>query len=161
MRRKRRSAVADISLGILILLAIFITSCQRSHTENKSHETPGRQEISDHDSIIHIYSFHFTRRCITCLQLEDTVRSILKTCYNGQVQKGLITFQDINLDKKEGKQLAEKLRVSGQALLIQQGRKITDLTTKGFLYIDTQPQKVHDLVKEAIDHHLEQSLTSR
>ena len=62
-----------------------------------------------------------------------------------------IEFKAINLDEKENEAIAEKLNVSGQALVIVGDDQKTDLTNDAFMYALGNPEKLKELIIETID----------
>jgi hypothetical protein len=89
---------------------------------------------------VEVYYFHFTRRCNTCMSVEENARKSIESLYADKVKKGEYTFKSINLDEDSSKAIAEKLGVGGQTLLVICGNKKIDITDKGFI-------NAHDLVK--------------
>ena len=89
---------------------------------------------------VSVYYFHFTRRCSTCLAVEQNAREAFKSLYPNEIKTGDYHFYVLNLDEKDGKEAAEKLGVGGQTLLIVKGEKKTDITGAAFL-------NAHDLEK--------------
>jgi hypothetical protein len=73
------------------------------------------------------YYFHNATRCVTCKTVESEAKTILKELYGDN-----ITFQSLNLEDKTTKELAKKLKVSGQTLLVVNGSKKVNLTNDGF-----------------------------
>lgn len=100
---------------------------------------------------VDVYYFHFTRRCQTCLNVERVAKEAVETLYPEQVKKGQINFQSINLDEKEGANLGKKCKVEGQTLIVICGDKRIDLTDKGFLYANGNPDKLKEEIKKAIE----------
>lgn len=100
---------------------------------------------------IEVYYFHMSRRCATCLAVEAESEAALKKLYPEQMESGLITFQGINLEEESSEPLAKKFQVSGQTLLIVKGDKKIDLTGDGFMYAKTNPEKLQEKFKTAID----------
>lgn len=100
---------------------------------------------------IEVYYFHMSRRCATCLAVEAESEAALKNLYPEQMKSGLITFQGINLEEESSEPLAKKFQVSGQTLLIVKGDKKIDLTGDGFTYARTNPEKLQEKFKTAID----------
>lgn len=100
---------------------------------------------------IEVYYFHFTRRCMTCQNVENVSKKAVETLYPEQVKKGEITFQSVNLDEKEGEAIGAKYKIEGQTLIIISGDKKVDLTDKGFLYANNNPEKLKAEIKKAID----------
>ena len=100
---------------------------------------------------VEVYYFHFTRRCMTCNAVETESKKAVEYLYPAQTKAGKITFEGINLDDKSSKVLAEKLGVGGQSLLIVGGGKKIDLTSQGFMYARSNPEKLKAEIKAAID----------
>jgi hypothetical protein len=103
---------------------------------------------------IEVFYFHFTRRCMTCNNVEKVSKEAVEQQYAEKVKSGEITFQSVNLDEKEGEAIGAKLKVEGQALLIVSGDKRVDLTDKGFMYANSSPDKLKAEIKKAIDEIL-------
>jgi hypothetical protein len=106
---------------------------------------------SCYSQIIEVYYFHMTRRCPTCQAVESESEAALKKLYPAQMESGTITFKSLNLEEEVNNPLAEKLQVSGQTLLIVKGDQKIDLTGDGFMYARTDPAKLQEKFKAAID----------
>jgi len=100
---------------------------------------------------VEVYYFHFTRRCVTCQAVEDESKKAVELLYPDQVKKGTVTFKAINLDDESSKPVAERFKVSGQSLLIISGEARIDLTSEGFMYARSNPDKLKEEIKKAID----------
>lgn len=92
------------------------------------------------------YYFHLTSRCETCKAVEAEAKKGLQSLYGEKV-----SFKAINLDDASSKAIAEKLQVSGQALLVVKGSKILNLTNEGFMYARKEPAKFKAVIKEKVD----------
>jgi hypothetical protein len=103
---------------------------------------------------IEVYYFHFTRRCMTCNNVEKVSKEAVEKQYSEKVKAGEIRFRSINLDEKDGEAIGAKLKVEGQTLLIVSGDQRVDLTEKGFLYANNSPEKLKAEIKKAIDDML-------
>jgi len=95
---------------------------------------------------IEVYYFHYSRRCVTCQAVEAVAQDALIDFYEGR-----IALKSVNLDDKANSDLAKKLGVKGQSLLIVKGDKKIDLTNEGFLNARSNPDKVARKIKETID----------
>jgi len=100
---------------------------------------------------VEVYYFHFTRRCITCNAVETESKKAIESLYPAQTKAGEITFEGINLDDESSKDIAEKLGIGGQSLLIVGGGKKIDLTSQGFMNARSNPEKLKAEIKAAID----------
>jgi hypothetical protein len=103
-------------------------------------------EKEDVVSEVKAYYFHNTRRCVTCKAVEDVAYNALK-----ELSAGKILLKSVNLDDKTNKDLINNIGAKGQALLIVKGDKKIDLTTDGFLYARTDPDKFVQKIRETLD----------
>lgn len=131
---------------VLCLFAATSFACNpKENQENKKSSKVTSDKIE-------VYYFHFTRRCITCNAVENVSKEALEEYFSDEMKKGKITFQSVNLDEESGKEIADKLEVSGQALLFVAGNKQVNLTNDGFMYAKGQPDKLKAKVKETVDN---------
>jgi hypothetical protein len=100
---------------------------------------------------IEVYYFHFTRRCMTCTNVEKVSKEAVENQFPEQVKKGEISFKSVNLDEKEGETIGAKYKIEGQTLIIISGDKRVDLTDKGFMYANNNPEKLKAEIKKVID----------
>ena len=100
---------------------------------------------------IEVYYFHFTRRCMTCQNVENVSKKAVETLYPGKVKNGEISFQSVNLDEKAGEDIGAKYKIEGQTLIVICGDKHVDLTEKGFLYANNNPEKLTAEIKKTVD----------
>lgn len=101
---------------------------------------------------IEMYYFHFSRRCATCLAVEKESQAALESLYPEQVENGTVSFTSVNLDEEENEALAEKLGVTGQTLLLVKGGHQEDMTSTGFMYARTKPEKLREEIGKAIEN---------
>jgi hypothetical protein len=97
-----------------------------------------------------VYYFHFTRRCATCLSVEENARKAVESLYPDKVNKGEYSFQGINLDDDSSKPVADKLGIGGQTLMVVCGDKKIDITDKGFMNAQN-PEKMKEEIKKAVE----------
>jgi antitoxin component of MazEF toxin-antitoxin module len=114
-------------------------------------QTTNKQAKANVSARVEVYYFHFTRRCHTCESVEAESKKAVEALYPDQVKKGTTTFQAINLDDESSKKIAERLKVSGQSLIVVKNGKQKDLTDKAFMYATTTPEKLQAEIKKAIE----------
>jgi len=102
--------------------------------------------FSQTNTKIEAYYFHNKTRCTTCKTVEAEAKADLKELYGDKV-----TFQALNLEDKATDPVAQKLKVSGQTLLVVKGDKQVNLTNEGFLYAVNDPDKFKKIIKEKVD----------
>lgn len=118
-----------LSITIVLLLVNFISNAQ---TGNQAK--------------VQAYYFHNATRCVTCKTVEAEAKTDLKELYGDKV-----SFQALNLEDKATQEIAKKLKVSGQTLLVVKNDKQVNLTNEGFLYAVTNPDKFKAIIKEKVD----------
>ena len=99
---------------------------------------------------VEVYYFHFTRRCATCLSVEENAKKAVESLYADKVKKGEYSFKGINLDDDGSKSIAEKLGIGGQTLLVVSGNKKIDITDKGFMNAHDL-EKMKEEIKKAVE----------
>jgi hypothetical protein len=119
-----------IKIFILVAISLVCTSC---NGQNKDKDNALNTSISK----IEVLDFHSTHRCMTCNAIEASTKYTLDTYFSDEVKKGKVTFQVINVDKKENESLAEKFEASGTSLflnVIKNGKETKlDLTNFAFM----------------------------
>lgn len=130
-----------LSSGIVVLLLSGFTVGTGPLADDTSLKA-GSDEVT-------VYYFHFSRRCATCMAVEEETQSSLKDLYPDQVAKGSVVFLSVNLDKPDNKPLADQLEVSGQTLLVVKGDRRVDLTNQAFMYARTKPDKLKAEIQSA------------
>ena len=118
-----------LSITIVLLFVSFMSNAQTVNTTK-----------------VQAYYFHNQVRCETCKTVESEAKLNLKELYGDKV-----SFQALNLEDKAAQELAKKLKVSGQTLLVVNGSKQINLTNEGFLYAVTNPVKFKSIIKEKVD----------
>lgn len=102
-------------------------------------------EISKSDGV-HVYYFHFSRRCATCQTVEKVAKEAVQDLYGDKV-----IFSAHNLDEAEGEKKGSEVGVSRQTLLIVGGDTKIDITNEGFMNAKSQPEKLKKIIKEKVD----------
>jgi hypothetical protein len=131
-----------MSFALFMILESFTCNAQNNKKQNITRSITPKIEV---------YYFHFTRRCMTCMAVESESRKIIQSLYPAQFKKGIITFSSVNLDEENSEFIAKKCQASGQSLLIIKGKKRIDLTSEGFMYAKSNPDKLKQKIKKTID----------
>lgn len=125
----------------LLLVLAFVVTISVCHAQT------GKRDVkADTNGQVEAYYFHFSSRCVTCKAVEAEAKADIESLYGGKVK-----FQSLNLDEAAGKALAEKLKVSGQTLLVVKGKTQVNLTPEGFMYARSNPAKLKSIIKEKVD----------
>jgi len=105
-------------------------------------------------SVVRGYYFHGTRRCTTCMAVEEVTKEILNEYYATELADKTISFESINLDEEESKILANELKVSGQTLLFISDSDTVNLTNQAFMNAVSNPLKLSIIITDEIDRML-------
>jgi len=136
------------NLLLLSMVAIMMIGSMSCNAAQGKKNQPAKAVTAQK---VEVYYFHFTRRCMTCNAVEAESKKALESLYPNLMKSGKITFKGINLDDESSKAIAEKLEVGGQSLLIVKGSKKVDLTSQGFMYAKSNPEKLKAEIKAVID----------
>lgn len=133
--------IAFFSFALLLILGNWSCNAQTNKKADANTTVSAKVEV---------YYFHFTRRCATCLSVEENARKAVESLYADKVKKGDYSFKGINLDEDSSKSIAEKLGIGGQTLLVVSGDKKIDITDKGFMNAHDL-EKMKDEIKKAVE----------
>ena len=100
-----------IKLLAILTIVLTLTACN-GQTKSKA------QTVDQQVSRIEVYDFHSTHRCMTCNAIEANTKYTLDNYFPEELKADKITFQVINVDKKENEKIAEKFEASGTALIL-------------------------------------------
>lgn len=141
----------QIIFGISIFIVLFlVNSCNSQETNKKTKENSISKNNAISNNIIHVYYFHGSIRCETCVAVDENTHQYLQELFPKQMNSGKIIFQSINIDKKEMPNLIKKYEIYGQTLLFIKGNKVINKTDAAFQYVTTNPTKWHRIIKDVI-----------
>jgi len=127
-----------------IILLSFVLMLMSSLLSNA--QTSKKATESSASAKVEAYYFHMSTRCVTCKAVEAQAKKNLEALYGDKV-----TFQAINIEDDESKAIVEKLKISGQTLLLVKGDTKINLTNEGFMYAMNNPEKFKSIIKEKVD----------
>ena len=136
-----------VSLFIFILIS---SSCGEVSGKTESASV----SVSAKDKKVDVYYFHYTRRCVTCVAVENETKKAIDQLYAEKMKTGEVVFHEINLDLEEGKKIAQELKRNGQGLIVVCDKSIVDLTQQGFMFAMRDPDKLKEALKQAVDNFL-------
>jgi hypothetical protein len=137
-------SITMFSFALFILLGSFSCNAQTNKKADANSTVSAKVEV---------YYFHFTRRCNTCMSVEENAKLAVESLYADKVKSGEYSFKGLNLDDANSKAIAEKLGVGGQTLLVVCGTKKIDITDKGFMNAHDL-EKMKDEIKKAVTNVL-------
>lgn len=130
-------------LSTLLVLVLSSISCNGQVNKREAAQTVNSPKVA-------VYYFHFTRRCATCMAVEENARKAVEALHPNEVKAGEYSFTSLNLDEASTKGIADKLGVGGQTLLVVRGEKKVDITSAAWMAAH-DPDKMKKEVKSGID----------
>jgi hypothetical protein len=124
-------------LAFVLLVFLSNLSCNGQANNQKVTQTVGSLKVN-------VYYFHFTRRCATCLAVEENARKAVEALYPNEIKSGDYSFTSLNLDEASAKEIANKLGVGGQTMMVVGGVKKLDITSAVWM-------AAHDLDKMKVE----------
>lgn len=129
-----------IQVFFIVIATSMLFSC---NAQSSKAEEDTNVKASDE---VQVYYFHTSRRCVTCKTVERVSKQAVQ-----EMKSDEVVFAAHNLEKTEGEQIAEKLGVSGQALLVTDGDKKINITREGFMNARSNPEKLKQIVKQKVN----------
>jgi hypothetical protein len=130
-------------LATVLVVVLSSISCNGQVNKKEVAQTVNSPKVA-------VYYFHFTRRCATCMAVEENARKAVESLFPNEVKTGEYSFTSLNLDEPGTKEIADKLGVGGQILLVVRGDKKIDITSAAWLNAH-DPDKMKQEVKSGID----------
>lgn len=124
-------------MSTLLVLVLTIISCNGQGNKQVATQTVNSQKVA-------VYYFHFTRRCVTCMAVEENARKAVEALYPNEVKAGEYAFTSLNLDEASTKGIADKLGVGGQTMMVVRGDKKLNITSAVWM-------AAHDLDKMKVE----------
>ena len=130
--------LANLLVITFLALSMNISCDAQANKEDEKTTSVKNDEVN-------VYYFHYSRRCVTCVNLENNAKEIVSQLYGDDVD-----FEALNLEKPEGESKGKELGIAGQTLLIVNGEKQIDITAQGFMN-SKNPGKLKQIMKDKID----------
>ncbi|MCF8309339.1 MAG: nitrophenyl compound nitroreductase subunit ArsF family protein [Bacteroidales bacterium] len=123
---------------IIMAASIVIPSNAQSNEGDKETHVKSSDEVQ-------VYYFHMTRRCATCKAVERVSEEAVQKMNSDEV-----SFAAYNIEETKGEQIAEKLNISGQTLLVTNGDKKINITREGFMNARSKPEELKKIVQQKV-----------
>lgn len=133
---------------VILFISILVIGIASISCNNQGNKKEVAQALTT--SNVNIYYFHFTRRCATCMAVEENARRAVEELYPNEVQAGEYSFTSLNLDEATPKEIANELGVGGQSLMVVRGDKKIDITSAAWMAAH-DPEKMKSEIKSGID----------
>jgi hypothetical protein len=133
---------------VILFVSVLAILAGSNSCINQGNKKVVAQAINTSD--VNVYYFHFTRRCATCMAVEENARKAIEALYPNEIKTGIYSFTSLNLDEASTKEIADKLGVGGQSLMVVRGDKKIDITSAAWMAAH-DPDKMQVEIKSGID----------
>jgi hypothetical protein len=133
---------------IILFVSILVMVFGGISCNNQGNRKEVAQTVST--SNVNIYYFHFTRRCATCMAVEENARKAIEVLYPNEVRTGEYSFTSMNLEEASTKEIADRLGVGGQSLMVVRGDKKIDITSAAWMAAH-DAERMKSEIKAGID----------
>ena len=102
---------------------------------------------------VQAYYFHATRRCATCIKLEQSSRGAIETNFKDQLKNGTLRFNEINFDEPENRHFLQDYKLTYRALVIvryKDGKQVTYKNLEKIWQLVGSEQEFSDYVKTEV-----------
>lgn len=112
----------------MMLLVVILTGCSSqasSQNENPitspsaqaEEKTNTETEVSKVEKVEVVY-FHSSRRCVACQYMQQFTDTVIQEHFPSQIRDGKVSFQSINVEEPENKEIVQKYQARGSSLFI-------------------------------------------
>ncbi len=118
MTHQSKLTLLAIGISAVVLCsALYMTSPQKNSVAGSSAETqpPSSGKVVDKIEVVH---FHATQQCWSCITVGEYALKTIKEKFPEEYSKGMITFQDVNGELPENRDLVIKYQARGSSLFI-------------------------------------------
>jgi predicted membrane-bound dolichyl-phosphate-mannose-protein mannosyltransferase len=129
-------------IGLVLIMSLSGISCNSQVKKDKENI------VAVVSGNIEVYYFHYTRRCVTCENVEDNTKLAIENLNKKRVGGDAIVYHVLNLDDVASKAIAEKFKVGGQSLIVTMGEKKVDITGNAFINAKS-PAKIEEEISKA------------
>jgi hypothetical protein len=165
-----RATSTTILLMILVFTGLTLVSgCNKPTSTAPSNEPPSQAprltntaQAAQQPKILAkhviVYYFHGTRRCRTCLGIQNTIKQTINKRFPQETASGKLTFKEVNIDEEANKHLAKEYQISFSTMIVavQNKGKVTKWENgqKTWDYAHS-PKELMDYTESLIRKYLE------
>ena len=114
---KNRKRLMNWPVLCLILSFLVLPGFYRYAVEKPGEKNAGETAAPD-SSLVKVYYFHTTYRCASCMKIEELTTASVNTNFQEELKNGVLTFDLINLDKKENKHFVKDYKLYTKSVVL-------------------------------------------
>jgi hypothetical protein len=133
----------------LILLFLVLPGFYQ-YTVEKPGEKNAGESAAPNSSLVKVYYFHTTHRCASCMKIEKLTTTSVKTNFKKELTDGALTFDLINLDKKEYEHFVKKYSLYTKSVVLSKvvnGKEVEWKNLEKVWLLLRSPEKFKEYIK--------------
>lgn len=102
---------------------------------------------------VQAYYFHATRRCATCMKLEQYSRGSIESNFKGQLKDGTLRYAEVNFDEPENRHFLQDYNLMYRALVLvrfKDGKQVTYKNLERIWELVSSEKDFSDYVKTEV-----------
>ncbi len=116
MNKKKTAGIVLILFVILSIFVLVAKEITKKETPKEKTALPTKK-ITEKEHI-KVFYFHGNVRCPSCKKIEAYTRETVNSRYKNEMEKGLIEFHEINIDKPENAKYIDKYQLMTKQVIL-------------------------------------------
>ncbi len=116
-------------------------------------------DTADPSGYVQAYYFHATRRCATCMKLEQYSRSAIETNFKEQLSNKTLRFAEVNFDEPENRHFLQDYNLMYRSLVLvryKDGKQVTYKNLEKIWQLVDSEKDFSDYVKTEVEAMLKE-----
>lgn len=102
-----------LKLFLIFIFIIILPACSKGEPKKIIYSSENETKKADN---LEIVDFHSTHQCYSCLYIGNKALEVLENNFAEEMQSGKISFQKINVDEAQNKEIVNKYKARGSSL---------------------------------------------
>ena len=163
----RRTIHLTIWVGLMLtFLCVGVSGCGKTGDTNASpsdaapvNAVKGDSAQGDSAKIdkVVVYYFHNTRRCATCMGIQQAIEDTIDDSFSKDVDAGMLDFKELNMEEAANKKLVDQFQLSFGTMIVaaEAGGKTRKFENAGKVWeLAQSPVELRQYIEKSIRNGL-------
>lgn len=106
---------------VFLMFTFVLVGCSAPDNSDVTNDS-SQTEVKDQNSVIadkiEVIHFHATQQCFSCITVGEYALKTIKENFSEEYADGIITYQDLNVELPENRDIVIKYQAGGSSLFI-------------------------------------------
>lgn len=106
---------------VFLMFTFVLVGCSAPDNSDVTNDS-SKTEVKDQNSVIadkiEVIHFHATQQCFSCITVGEYALKTIKENFSEEYADGIITYQDLNVELPENRDIVIKYQAGGSSLFI-------------------------------------------